>query len=464
MSLNNLRAEVEAFVAETIALPQHLLESEAYNWDEYPGIRMAHLHTALALRDLAGRILAARQGAGLPLTRTQYALLDHRRAFRDMQSLLIGQPEELADRIPAPEEWHLRTIVVHMHDVERYFFASINNALAGREAQEPTEAEVAEWSDEPEQLPNEGALADLLADYERLHWRIVERMAQLSDEETQTLSHLWESVPRPILFRMERWAAHLREHTNQLEKTLRWLDASPTEARMLARQTYAALAEVEGLCIGGGEVAEALCGEVAEELRVRYGEARLAVQRAGEFIAAIQAGGLAQVQALIAAANDIAYTPLPDGMSPISHAYYRGNREIVAALLAANPYPSFFESATVGNLERVKGYLQRFPANINGYSRDGYTALQLAAFFRHEEIVRTLLAHGGDPHAVSHNTMRIQPLHAAVAARNTGIVAALIAAGADVNARQQDDYTPLMAAEKNGDSEIVRLLKEAGAE
>lgn len=463
MSLNDLRGTVEAFVAETIALPQHLLESEAYNWDEYPGIRMVHLHTALALRDLAGRILVARQAAGRPLTRTQYALLDHRRAFRDMQVLLVGQPEALTDAIPAPEEWNLRSIVVHMHDVERYFYASINNALAGRDEHEPTEAEVAEWADEPEQLPADGELSGLLSDYEQLHWRIVERMAQLSDEETLRPSALWESAPRPILFRMERWAAHLREHTNQLEKSLRWLDAPPTESRMLARQTYAALAEVEGLCIGAEDVIEPLCAELAAELQSRYDAWRLALHRAESFVVAIQAGDLAEVQRLIGEVNDIAFTPLPDGMSPISYSYYRGNREIVAALTAANPYPNFFESATIGNVDRVQKHLTHFPENTNNYSRDGYTALQLACFFGHEEVVRLLLAQGGNPHAVSRNAMQIQPLHAAVAARSPKIVADLIAAGADVNARQQDDFTPMMAAIQNGDDEIVRLLKEAGA-
>jgi hypothetical protein len=397
------------------------------------------------------------------VTRTQYALLDHQRAFRDLQSLLLALPEELSDAIPAPEEWSLRTIVVHVHDVERYFFASINNALEGREPREPNEAEVAEWSDEPEQLPTEGRLEELFADYARLHGHIVERMAQLSDEETQRVSTLWESEPRPILFRMQRWAAHLREHTNQLDKTLRWLDAAPNEAKLLARQTYAALAEVEGLCLGGGAVADRLCAELAAELRERFAAVRVAIQRAGEFVLAIEEGNVEKVEALIAVAPSIAYTPLPGGVSPLSHAKYRGRDAILAALSAANPYPNFIEAATIGNLERVKGYLQRFPALINGYSRDGYTALQLASFFGHEEIVRVLLAHGGDPHAVSHNEMRIQPLHAAVAARNVNIVAALIAAGADVNARQQDDFTPLMAAEQNGESEIVRLLKEAGA-
>ena len=37
-------------------------------------------------------------------------------------------------------------------------------------------------------------------------------------------------------------------------------------------------------------------------------------------------------------------------------------------------------------------------------------------------------------------------------------------AGADVNARQEGGYTPLMGAEASGDEELVRLLMDHGAE
>jgi len=60
--------------------------------------------------------------------------------------------------------------------------------------------------------------------------------------------------------------------------------------------------------------------------------------------------------------------------------------------------------------------------------------------------------------------MRIQPLHAAVAGRHHDIAARLIAAGADVNARQQAGYTPLLAAAGNGDADLVHTLLDAGAD
>ncbi len=50
-----------------------------------------------------------------------------------------------------------------------------------------------------------------------------------------------------------------------------------------------------------------------------------------------------------------------------------------------------------------------------------------------------------------------------MAGRNAEVVKLLIDAGADVNARQEGGFTPLMAAVQNGDAEIEALLRTAGA-
>lgn len=463
MSIDRLRESVLSFAAETIALPFHLLDSEGWGWEEYPGLRMVQLHTALSLRQLALDLRDARAAAGAPVTRAQNALLDHQRAFRDFEALLLDLPDELADVAPAPEEWTLRTIVVHVHHVERYFYASIRNALAGVELHEPTAEEAAAWVGEEVHIRADLSLAETVADYRRMHEQIVAWMAQLGDAGLEVPSAIWEPAPRPILFRILRWASHVREHTNQVEKTLRWLERAPEEGKMLVRQTWAALAEVEGTALGAAEICAPLCAQARDVLEAKYASARDALQQIKAYVAAVESGDAEKVRALLAANGNLAFTPLEGGMSAILYSHYRGRSEVVEAILAVNKWPSLFESAATGNLERAREYLEALPDRVNNYSRDGYTALQLASFFSNEEIVRLLLARGADPLAVAHNEMRIQPIHAAVAARNKTIVEALIAAGADVNALQQGDFTPLMAAEQNGDEEIVALLVAAGA-
>ena len=58
----------------------------------------------------------------------------------------------------------------------------------------------------------------------------------------------------------------------------------------------------------------------------------------------------------------------------------------------------------------------------------------------------------------------MQPLHSAAAGRHLEVCRLLIAAGADVNATQRDEFTPLHAAAQHGDVELVELFLSAGAD
>jgi ankyrin repeat protein len=60
------------------------------------------------------------------------------------------------------------------------------------------------------------------------------------------------------------------------------------------------------------------------------------------------------------------------------------------------------------------------------------------------------------------------PLHSAAATSDPEtryeLAQLLLEHGADPNARQQDDFTPLMAADQHGDNRLRALLIEHGAE
>ncbi|HRE26167.1 MAG TPA: ankyrin repeat domain-containing protein [Anaerolineales bacterium] len=60
--------------------------------------------------------------------------------------------------------------------------------------------------------------------------------------------------------------------------------------------------------------------------------------------------------------------------------------------------------------------------------------------------------------------MHVQPLHAAVAGQHLEVARLLLAAGVDVNARQQGGFAPLHAAAQNGHAPLVRLLLQYGAD
>jgi ankyrin repeat protein len=144
-------------------------------------------------------------------------------------------------------------------------------------------------------------------------------------------------------------------------------------------------------------------------------------------------------------------------------ARYHGRTDLVETIREHAGALDVFEAATVGDLDRVRALLDEDASRATEFSADGFTALHFAAFFGQPAAVALLLERGADPAAVSKNQMRVMPLHSAAAVRDVESARLLLDAGAPVNAKQQDDFTPLMEAQQNGDVELERLLRERGA-
>src|SRR5712691_9041518 len=75
-----------------------------------------------------------------------------------------------------------------------------------------------------------------------------------------------------------------------------------------------------------------------------------------------------------------------------------------------------------------------------------------------------LLARGGELNTPARNIFKVTALHAALAGPQPGIATLLIAAGADVNARQQAGNTPLHETAHAGLVELAHLLLDHGAD
>lgn len=182
-----------------------------------------------------------------------------------------------------------------------------------------------------------------------------------------------------------------------------------------------------------------------------------------ELLQHIQAGDAAAVRTRLAAEPGLARQRDDDGVSPLMHAVYRGNREIVEAVRALYPTLDSFEAAALGETEAIFG-------DPNVHSPDGFTPLHLAAFRGHAETVRALLERGADPEAMSrHRFVKVRPLHTAcaldVSVENPDVVRALLEHGADPNGRNgEGGATPLHNAAQSGSAELVRLLLEHGAD
>jgi ankyrin repeat protein len=85
---------------------------------------------------------------------------------------------------------------------------------------------------------------------------------------------------------------------------------------------------------------------------------------------------------------------------------------------------------------------------------EGWSLVELAASRGQSAVVELLLAHGAAPGR----------LHAAVAGGEPGVVRAVVAAGAQVDARDAAGFTPLHQAVSQGDVRLVTALLLAGAD
>jgi ankyrin repeat protein len=145
-------------------------------------------------------------------------------------------------------------------------------------------------------------------------------------------------------------------------------------------------------------------------------------------------------------------------------ALYRGHTDAVAALVEAGAPVNLFAAAATGRLETLDREIARGNPSVTDCAYDGWTALHLAAFFGRQAAAERLLDAGADPTAVSRNSMRNTPLHAALAGGHTDVALYLITRGADVNAVDAGRHTPLHIAAENGLIDAVRALVAAGAD
>jgi ankyrin repeat protein len=98
------------------------------------------------------------------------------------------------------------------------------------------------------------------------------------------------------------------------------------------------------------------------------------------------------------------------------------------------------------------------------YSDDGFTALHFAAYYGATQVLRILLERGARVGAMTTNFLANTPLHAAAAGRHMENCRLLLAAGADVNARQHGGFTPLHTPAQHGDRAMAQLFLDHGAD
>ena len=182
-----------------------------------------------------------------------------------------------------------------------------------------------------------------------------------------------------------------------------------------------------------------------------------------QFFDAIRAGDVAKVREMLARNPQLANAKTEAGFTAVIVAKVRGQEAVLLAILAANPTLDIHEATYVGDLRRIRELVDRDPSVITAYSGDGFTPLDLAAYFGHRDVVEFLLARGAPVNAPVRNENLFTALTGAVAEGHREIAKLLLDHGANVNHRYAQGAMPLITAAANGDVEMVKLLVAYGA-
>ena len=194
---------------------------------------------------------------------------------------------------------------------------------------------------------------------------------------------------------------------------------------------------------------------------------------AAELLAAVKAGDVAAVEAILAADPELAGAH-ENGVPAVRVALYHRQPAALEALLAAQPPLDGLDHAALGRADELRRDLAADPGLVSRRSPDGFTALHYACFFGGAAAVAALLEAGADPDAVAGDPP-VRPLHSAAAARDADAIRLLLEAGADVErdaGRRLHGAACRGAARRRGErarcccatAPIRRLRNDAGAD
>jgi len=178
----------------------------------------------------------------------------------------------------------------------------------------------------------------------------------------------------------------------------------------------------------------------------------------------VKAGDVEGVRSRLSRGPDARRARDEAGVSVIMTAAYRRQPEILRLLADGRDDLDIFESAATGDVTRLSELIDKDGAQLEARSSDGFTPLQLAAFFGQYDATMLLVERGANVEAVSENGMQIRPIHAAAASGRTDTVRLLLEHGAEVDSRQHGEFTALHQAAHEGNAEMIEILMGFGAD
>jgi len=276
-----LEKSIGAFARLVMGLPDKELE-RSWAWGAYDseGIRFAFFRIFEELRELSVKLAYERTANGVAITSPQRILANYHQAYRELYFLLLGLSSQEVEREPGVDEWSIKRTYAHIVGAEAGFFVITKYALERARTNDMRPEVVSDdaWDailgiQETEFIAIlEGSFDKLCKYHASLNARILNELSVITEEELSAPSRYWEGYDLDLRFRLHRFESHLRQHIVQIEKILAAQGQPQNEARRLLHLIYAALADVEGACIGLEEAGLDLVNAAAQKIKTRTNE------------------------------------------------------------------------------------------------------------------------------------------------------------------------------------------------
>ena len=194
---------------------------------------------------------------------------------------------------------------------------------------------------------------------------------------------------------------------------------------------------------------------------------------AADLFAAIRAQDLPAVEKLLASEPSLASSHDEKGASAVSAAIGvrkgegflpRRENQVLDAILRAHPQLTPFETCAVGTPAQVAAEIAKNKELVRSRAANGWTPLHYAAFADNVPAAAALIEAGAEVDARAKNKFENTPLQVSLLTSSREVARLLISKGARVNATQAEGITALHEAASSGDVEIVRMLLDAGAD
>lgn len=188
----------------------------------------------------------------------------------------------------------------------------------------------------------------------------------------------------------------------------------------------------------------------------------VAIQGA-EIHEAAELGNLERVKAYLS--QDPKQIDLVDakGRTVLARAARSGKQEVVEFLLAKRATEDIYAAAIVGHVDKVAAFLKQDKKLVNARDSGGKAPLHWAALYGQTKVMELLLAEKADVNLLDEDGFT--PLHWATTFNKRGAVELLLANKADMNIKvEKYGWTPLRLAVIHGHMATAEALLDAGAD